>query len=273
MMRTVPLLARCPRCQNTFEAAQPGLTACPHCAAQVFVPGEGAQPPPRGAGAPAAALPGEERLAPFDERARLGFFSALGQTLKLALLDPGALFDRLAPRPFGSALLFGVLVGGVGFAIDGLLSASSPPDMEKFLALAEKLGVPIPRESLPDASQWGGYAASLVVGAPFAALVWMLVLAAWTHLLLLAFARPRHPFEATLRAVGFAMAPLLLHAIPSCGGPVGSLWSLGLTVYGVARMQGVGMGAVAAAVLAPIFLCCCGVSGVVLGLGKLMGLW
>lgn len=254
----MPLLARCPRCKNTFEVVEPGVTACPHCAAQVFVPAPEAAP---GEAAPEAAAE-EVRPAPFDERARLGFFPALGRTIKLALLEPGTLFDRLDPKPLSSGLIYGLIVNTLGAALGGLISylTTDPEQTQKAMEQLGQAGVSLPGwiEEMLQPEKLRAYVLSQIVAAPIYALVSMVLVAGWTHLLLRLFSRPRHSFETSLRVVGFASTPALLAVIPSCGAAVGTVWMLFLVVFGISRVQKVGMGAVTAAVITPPLLLCCG---------------
>src|SRR6266581_1940552 len=138
------MLARCFRCQNTFETDRFGTQNCPSCGSEIYLPdpsapppagaappdaprqptppplppagagGPGWGPPPPGSAPPGAVPPPAEQSAPFAERARRGFLASYVETWKLAAVDPGRFFRQVRVNQVRSALLFGTLAVTLG---------------------------------------------------------------------------------------------------------------------------------------------------------------
>ena len=67
----------------------------------------------------------------------------------------------------------------------------------------------------------------------------------------------RHGFETTLRTVAYvAGSTSLINVIPICGSIIAAVWSLIVTIIGLAEMQETSQGKAAAAVLIPAVVCC-----------------
>ena len=88
--------------------------------------------------------------------------------------------------------------------------------------------------------------------------------AAILHGLLQLFGGSRYGFEATLRAVCYSYgAAGLLNVIPACGGCLGLIAMIVLSIIGLARIQEVPTGRAVGAVLAPMALCCMAYVGLI----------
>jgi hypothetical protein len=81
--------------------------------------------------------------------------------------------------------------------------------------------------------------------------------AAVTHAFALMLGQSRRGFPATFAACTYAFAPLVLAAVPGCGGLVGILWLIVLTGVGLKQTHGIKPAGAAAAVLAPYLILCC----------------
>jgi hypothetical protein len=101
---------------------------------------------------------------------------------------------------------------------------------------------------------------------PAIVLVGLYLNAAVTHLAAVLLGQAKRGFAATFAACAYACAPLVLLAIPGCGGIVGAVWVAVLTGVGLKETHKIAPGGAAATVLAPYaLLCCAGCALAVLG--------
>ncbi len=114
-------MALCPICEQPLPETP--VSRCPSCGADVAaaVPPEPYLPPPP-AWPPAPApdgrtpeAPERDGETPWDERGRIGFFSALVETTRQVLTGPTAFFRAMPVEGgIGSPILYGVIIGWVG---------------------------------------------------------------------------------------------------------------------------------------------------------------
>jgi hypothetical protein len=296
------MLARCARCHQTFATETFGVQKCPHCGAEIHLadpsapqapppapppagpPGWGAAPPPPvgwgplppspppppspgwaplppGMGQP----PAGEQSAPFAERARLGFFHAFAETLKLAALEPARFFRQVRLGQSGSAVLFGVVAFTVGRLVESvfgyLTSAATAGYMQQVLSRLPHGERSIPPQLL-ELGQITSLGALLVnaVASPLLGLVLVYLSAGIFHLLLSLFRGAPRGFEGTLTVVGYASGIYILHVVPGCGGLVAWIWFAVLAITGLAEAHRVPHWKAGLAVLLPVvllFLCGC----------------
>jgi hypothetical protein len=205
---------------------------------------------------------GPELAAPFADRARLGFFPSLLETLKLVALRPAEFFRRVRVDQTGSAVLLGTITGTVGSILATLYQLASRS------TILQQLREP-PSGAPPEALKFYEQMASTmelllsdtailvqVALAPLFALLGIYLMAGLVHLALLLFRGAPRGFQATLTVVGYAHGLFLLLALPSCGGLVALVWSLVATIIGVGEAQRCGPGKAAAAVFSPLVLFC-----------------
>ncbi|HYD42673.1 MAG TPA: YIP1 family protein [Anaeromyxobacter sp.] len=278
------MLARCARCQGTFTTERFGRQTCPHCGSELLLadpgqpqpppaapPGEAAgglpPPPPPGGGwapPPPPTRPAEQPdlPSPFAERRTRGFFRSFFETWKLVATEPQKFFARVRIDQVGTAILFGVLASWVGGAVGGLLNTlSSRAQLAQ--ARDQLSGAELPAE----AARWlewyldrvadGTFAAGQAILAPIWALLWMFVLTAMVHVLLLVFQGARRGFSATLTVVAFSHGLYLISAVPQCGGLIAWVWQIVVMIAGIAAIHRTQIWKSATAVLAPLFICCC----------------
>jgi len=255
----------CPHCQRRLPET-PGRY-CPHCGAEL------PSVPPEPALGPAGTAEG--RGIPWDRRAQLGFGPALFETVRQSLFEPLEFFKSMAPTGgIGGPLVYGLLVGYLAqvvtsfyqLVLHGVLGSawagpSELPDSLRRLAMQLE-GV-------------AGFVVTLLFGWVFV-LIGLFVWTAVVHLALLLMGGARRDFEATFRVVSYSQAPQLFAILPICGGLIGAVYALVLTILGLSEAHGIGRGLAAAAVLLPLLLCCCcmlaGVGLVVGGIAGLLGL-
>jgi len=168
-------------------------------------------------------------------------------TIRAVLIAPGEAFAAMFQTGgFGDPILFVLIFGTLG-SFFGLLWQS---------ALRTWLG----------SMQGADFAAMafdntvgiiLLILAPLLVLVWAVIMAAIYHVLLLVLGGAPQPYETTFRVVCYASgATYLLVALPLCGGLVGGLWNLVVTIVGLRMAQEVPAGRAIAAVLLPLLAIC-----------------
>jgi len=269
-------MALCPICEQPLPETP--VSRCPSCGADVAaaVPPEPYLPPPP-AWPPAPAPDGRTPEAPersggnpWDERGRIGLFSALVETTRQVLTGPTAFFRAMPVEGgIGSPILYGVIIGWVGAVAASFYQAlfHSIVGESLFEALA-RLANP---NAVPSGSPlsgwlegWGGLVGQAVFGGVLVA-IGVILNAGVLHLALLLLGGARRGFEATVRVVSFSQAVSILFLVPFCGQLAGAIWVLVLYVIGLAEAHRIGHGKAIGAVLLPlVFFCCC--CGVVLGL-------
>ena len=286
--------ARCPHCSNVFNTERAGIQFCPNCGQQINVPdpaSAGAPPPPPppygaapgGPGAPAGTGgpggPGgysavQRGPVPWEERGRLGLFGAFFENWKMVFMQPEQFWTRV--RPDGS-LGDGLFFGWICFALYGILNiplqlvsaALNRGSMDQLMSSTRDM----PPEARRIFQQYigifmGGGAVGVVIGEIIIYPVLLIIGAAIMHLFCMVFGVSKNGFNATVRVLGYAQAPYLIGWVPCCGPIVAAIYSLVLTIWGLARVQDSTTGRAVMAVLAlPILLCCCA-----MGVGILAGM-
>ncbi len=206
------------------------------------------------------ALPGdvtEERTGPaWEQRAQLGFFPAIWQTIKAVLMDPNRAFATMKREGgIGAPLGFQVLLGSVGGFASlffqlvlqlGGMSTLPPEVREKLLPMVGGAGI--------------GVAVALVAAVivlPLFMVLGTFIYAGLLHLSLMICGGAKQPFETTLRTYCYATGSgAIFQLIPFCGASVGGLWGLVCLCMGLAKTHEIGTGRAVCAVLLPMALCC-----------------
>jgi hypothetical protein len=184
--------------------------------------------------------------------------------------QPERFFGRVRADQAWTAVLFGVLATTVGNALASVYAYfSSQQALVSFQQMAEKM----PDEQARIVRGYAQLYASAFTGpaltaqvllAPVVAFVFIYVVAAVVHLVLMLLKGTPRGFDATLTTVGYSAGLLLLLAVPVCGSLLAFIWALVSLVVGLGAIQRCGTGKAAAAVLAPVALacvCCCGLVG------------
>ncbi len=258
-------MALCPICQQPLPEGP--VRHCPSCGTDLMS-ARGPEPEP--------AQEWPARGTAWDERQRLGFFTALVETTREVLSAPTAFFRTMAVAGgLGPAVLYGVIVGWLGVVAASFYQALfhslvGSSLYEALLRLAMGPGaVSAGRPELAGWLQgWAGFVGQVIFGGVFVALGLVLT-AAVLHLMLLILGGARNGFEATLRVVSFSQATSVVFLLPFCGQLVGTIWAIVLYVIGLAEAHQIGRGKALAAVLLPIVLvcCCCGAAFALLFMG------
>jgi len=248
---------RCPHCGNSFESLGSAPPNCPHCGHRVDGTADTSGP---AAPEPGSSAPGEEST-PWERRGELGLLSAYWETWKGILLSPEKFWERV--RPQGSlwdALAFAWIASALGTLLGLPLQLLQNTDqLREALDRVNEIP-PEVRESLLSFFGGGGQL-GLALGGLLLYPVTFIITAGILHLFCMLFGMAQNGFNATARAVGYAMAPLALSWVP-CVNLFLFVYILVLEVWGLARLQRATQGRAAAVVLIPyVLLCCCGCAG------------
>lgn len=174
-------------------------------------------------------------------------FNGFIATAKEVLLDPTAFFTRMRREGgLGGPLVYGL----IGLSLGMIFSFVSQRFFSRF-------GIPgIPLEAREMVGGMIGLLL-LVCFAPVLAIITLFLGSALYHVLLLLFGGSRFPYETTFRVVCYAAGSTsLVHIIPVCGGLIGAVWNIVVSIIGLARAHETTTGKAAAAVLVPIVICC-----------------
>lgn len=257
----------CPECGEPFAVEwyrfEPNSVAfqCPHCAQEYFGNDEYGLPFPRDfdcvqCGQPVSlnmmqVVPKVEgaagRLAagsPWDERARIGAFSAWWQTWTLILTKPRDFFQNHLGTSWGEAYKFAFFACLIGLFTNCIFQALLMMGMGTLAG--------------------GGAGAGLAFAAPVYLCMGLVlpvitpamggaVSACFIHPAVALLAPRRRRFEDTMRVCMYGMAPYALYAIPVCGGMIGGLWAMWSTIAGIQVVHRTTRGRAAFAVLWPVF--------------------
>jgi hypothetical protein len=187
---------------------------------------------------------------PWDQRPELGLWRAWWRTLKESLIGPDRFFARAChsghtktPLLYGSmAVWFGQSWVMLIYFIVGVVLMATTKDFA--MGLGFTLGSVI----------------FLTLMAPVSALMQCYVAGGITHLCARLFGG-RGSYQASARALGFALGPYAFGIFPYLGGLAGMVTSIVLQVYGMKHAHSLTGGRAAAAVLVPfgvLVLLCCG---------------
>ena len=225
------MLKVCPECGRLVTIEGPGSTRCPYCGAEI--PGE--------PGYRAAVEMGEEG-SPWDDRERLGLFSAYIQTWRAVMSRPSDFFARM-PVTGGlvGALLYALITGTLGGLASLFWQAILPgknPVLEAILA----------SQGLTESQVMSAAVLLLPIAVVFQTFIWAGIL----HLMIVLVAGGGRGFEATFRVVSFATTPQLLAVIPVCGGLLASFWSFALVIIGLRESHRISGAVAALAALIPV---------------------
>jgi hypothetical protein len=205
------VLARCPACSARFPIAGGGDLRCPFCGVALVVSIE------RAASAPIepSVEPAVKNTAdtPWEAQGRVqGFFL----TAWRAMRSPVRFFRELSTDAVGGAPSFALMI----LAPAVIIQATA------FLLLER--GVP------PDAESLVRYAGLVLLASSLS----IAYLGTFYQLAASVFSRRRVAVSATVRAVCFGFAPMILAVVPVAGLAIGLLWSLLLHAIALREIHG-----------------------------------
>ena len=98
---------------------------------------------------------------------------------------------------------------------------------------------------------------ALMIIAPVFALVGLFIGSAICHVLLLLIGGARFPYETTFRVICYSSGSTsLVNIVPVCGGLIAAVWSIVVSIIGVAQAHEISTGKATLAVLGPMVVCC-----------------
>ncbi|HEV8376271.1 MAG TPA: YIP1 family protein [Candidatus Polarisedimenticolia bacterium] len=191
---------------------------------------------------------------PWEERDRLGFFSALLANLRGCLFDPDGFFRSMPKREnVGSALFYAILLGWIGGLGGVVWDVAFQGSRQEIL---KAFGFPQMENALSGPMRGVAYTVAAIL-LPVALLLGIFVVSAVLHASLWILGGAKEGFATTLRTHCYASgSTALFQWIPLCGGLVGLVWWLVLQIYGLSRSHEISGGKAALAVLLPLALCC-----------------
>jgi len=273
-------MSKCPFCGKEFEG-DPAI--CPHCSQVIHESdqegpsGQMTPPPaPPEAGSAAPGIPGPQRqdsrkIVPFEDPGA-GFFNGLIETIKMSLFQPTSFFsnyrfDGTIGRPMVFALVVGWFSAAVGVLWSLIFNASIMSAITKYIP--EAGNSPMDRIGSQFMLSTVGGLVSLLI-APITIILGLFIMAGLYHLFLMMVSGAKRGFEATFNVTCYSVAAKLFLVIPFCGGIVAWIYSLVISIIGLAGAHETDGWKGAFAVLMPFVLCCCLVVLMVLLFGSLI---
>ncbi|MDP8256297.1 MAG: YIP1 family protein [Candidatus Alcyoniella australis] len=274
-------IVKCPSCTAQLNVGAPGRYRCPACGHEFQYTGEvqSQQPqPPRSSAYDIRFTPSAPQATPFERRDELGFVSGMFQTLKQTIVDPVGFFRSLDPnRPMGSALLYVVILGTIGYFF-GVLWAFA----QNMLMGSVGMGGATP-PGMPDMGVFGmfqdphfmrNYFLVMLIGTPIigplSVLMNAFITSAVLHLFMIIFRGRSQDFWATMRVYCYAGGLNIVQVVPFVGGFIAVIWMGVLYIIGLKQVHQTTYGKAVGAVLTPIGLllvfCCVGTSLLVGGI-------
>jgi hypothetical protein len=205
------VLARCPACSERFPIPAGGRLACPFCRAVLEISIE------RAASAPIEPSPGapvkKESRTPWEERAALRGFLL---TIWSAMTAPAAFFRSVGSVAIGGAPSFALLILVPAIAI------------QAGAFLVHQSSGPIPADTIVR------YAGLVLL----ASMLSIAYLGTFYQLACTVMTGRRVAVPATVRALCFGFAPMVLAIVPVAGFAVGLGWSLFLHAIALREIHG-----------------------------------
>ena len=226
-------LVTCPACGNAFDDAH--ASACPSCGAPVTTPTT--TPPPADETTVGSSVPFEDSSKPF--------LSRLLETVGLAFSNPKQLFSNLPSENIGPPVLYWLIVGTVTMWVSLVWQAV-------FGSMLGLSGVLSPEEFAIDA----GFRMVFAILGPLLILVGLFISSGIYHVMLLLLGDGSRGFGVTLRAVSYGSTPGLLGVVPFCGGIIGGIWGMVLTIMAASYGHRTEGWRAIVAYFLPLVLCC-----------------
>jgi hypothetical protein len=225
----------CPECYHDVPG---GSGVCPFCQSPVRGAAEGAAGAVAEPSVPAAGVR-DARSCPWEDRERLGTFSALAETIQGSLFRPTEFFRQMPPEGGRwRALLFAVIVATMAWGVAMLWeSAFGMP------AVLEHV------ERLPGVT--GVFLYFTLVFVPVLVVLSTIFQSAVLHVSLTFLNGARENYEATLKAVSYAASASLFLVFPFVGTPLAFVWRVVLLVIGLREVHRISTGRAFFALLLP----------------------
>lgn len=174
----------------------------------------------------------------------------LYETIKLFVVRPAEAFARMPiAGDLVKPLLFTVILGWLGIIVSNIYSLALRGALWNYLPGMSGMG----RDQFMLST---GTTVAMMIFAPVLVLIGVFIWAAILHLFLMLVGGAASGFAATLRVVCYTQTTQLGQIVPVCGGLLSFIWSLVLSISGLAIAHRTTQGKAALAVLLPVVLCC-----------------
>ena len=183
-------------------------------------------------------------LPPWERRERYGFLNGLYLTVKDVLLTPRTFFHRMPTQVGLAQPLYFALVLGVVAAFFGWMWSLAGSSLQMFLA-----------EDLEKVVKGPLYSFLAFLFSPVTVAILVFLKAGLIHLVLMLVGGNKLGFEATFRVAAYGEAAGIMALLPFCGGILGVLWSLFITIVGLYSIHETDPWRAVLAVVAPMILC------------------
>ena len=205
-------------------------------------------------------------LPPWEDRRHHGVLGGFFTTVAQVMTAPGRFFrDHPVDHGWLGPVSFAVVMGVLAACVSWLWSTVFSGMELGVISLLEQMNA----EAATDAALMQTIQSLSVILSPLTTLIGLFLYAGVFHLGVMLLSPDGRGFEATLRAVAYGNAAYVLALIPMCGGPLVNLWSLVLTVIGLDKLHGCGLGRASIIVIGPLMLFVCG-CGALIGLTGLL---
>jgi hypothetical protein len=163
---------------------------------------------------------------PWEERERLGFFSALIATIKESLFTPTSFFKKMPTKGgYKDPIFYGVIISWVSAAVAVLFQTLFSITIRSFVD--DSLGA-IETGFINMAINL-----AILIPLPIFIIIGLFIGAGFIHLLLLIVGGASAGFEATFRVISYSTGPSIFAIVPFIGGLVGWIWCVVLEVIGL----------------------------------------
>jgi hypothetical protein len=209
---------------------------------------------------PFVGLPAAGAGPAWEERASLGFFAALSQTIGDVLLRPAPTFASMKQTGgLANPLLYFVLLSSTMFAVSAFYQIAMTSVNPALFA---------PKLPHTTGSSFSVALIGSVLLSPALYVVSAFISSGVTHLCLKLLGGANRPFETTFRVICYAQASAaVLNVIPVCGSLIGLIWGAYAIIIGLKEAQNTEGWRATLAITLPGLLCC----GLLLLVGAVAG--
>jgi hypothetical protein len=209
---------------------------------------------------PFVGLPAAGAGPAWEERASLGFFAALSQTIGDVLLRPAPTFASMKQTGgLANPLLYFVLLSSTMFAVSAFYQIAMTWVNPSLFA---------PKLPHTTGSSFSVALIGSVLLSPALYVVSAFISGGVTHLCLKLLGGANRPFETTFRVMCYAQASAaVLNVIPVCGSLIGLIWGAYAIIIGLKEAQNTEGWRATLAITLPGLLCC----GLLLLVGAVAG--
>lgn len=262
----------CPKCNRAISLDY-GQDKCPHCNELVGTDTvikkapEGLHPPSSEPSNPLVTITEDpDRPPTWDDEGP--FFTRLWNTFVATMFHPSTFFSQTpTDAGIGKPLLYALIVGSFGmiFAV-----------IWQFIFLALEVPFFSPKQSEMSPMMPALFTPIILVVwavlSPIFIIIWSFIYSGILHLSLMIIKGDEQGFEATYRTVAYSTSTYVFNLIPFCGGIIGGIWQIVITIIGLKEAHGISTGKAVVAWILPIIFCCgCGIALFAFGMMGMLG--